>query len=89
MAAYLPLTLFRFFFEINAVTSHLHPIIWCNQAISMSAMSRMLFLHTSLQKHPIPMIIIKITLALYGVWNFDFLGHFTPISVLELVFSPP
>ena len=53
MAAYLPLTLFCFFvlfFEINAVTSHLHPVIWCSQAISMSVMSRMLFLHTSLQK---------------------------------------
>ena len=91
VAAYLPLTLFCFFvlfFEINAVTSHLHPVIWCSQAISMSAMSRMLFLHTSLQKHPIYLIIIKITLALYGVWNFDFFRTFYSDICLGIGFLP-
>ena len=79
MAAYLPLTLFCFFvlfFEINVVTSHLHPVIWCSQSLSTSALSRMMFLHTGLQKLPIYMVIIKTTLSLYGVWNFDFFRPF-------------
>ena len=91
MAAYLPLTLFCFFvlfFEINAVTSHLHPVIWCSQAISMSVMSRMLFLHTGLQKHPIYMIIIKITFTLYGIWNFDFFRAFYSDICLGTGFLP-
>ena len=91
MAAYLPLTLFCFFvlfFEINAVTSHLHPVIWCSQMISISALSRMLFLHTSFQKYPIYMIIIKIVFSLYGVWNFDFFRIFYSDICLGIGFLP-
>ena len=91
MTAYLPLTLFCFFvlfFEINAVTSHLHPVIWCSQTISLSAMSRMLFLHTSLQKYPIFMMIIKIVFSFYGVWNFDFFRIFYSDICLGIGFLP-
>ena len=88
MAAYLPLTLFCFFvlfFEINAVTSHLHPVIWCSQVISISALSRMLFLHSSFQKY---IITIKILLSLYGVWNFDFFRIFYSDICLGIGFLP-
>ena len=91
MAAYLPLTLFCFFvlfFEINVVTSHLHPVIWCSQSLSASALSRMMFLHIGLQKHPIYMIITKITLSLYGVWNFDFFRPFCSDICLGIGFLP-
>ena len=91
MAAYLPLTLFCFFvlfFEINVVTSHLHPVIWCSQSLSTSALSRMMFLHTGLQKLPIYMIIIKTTLSLYGVWNFDFFRPFYSDICLGIGFLP-
>ena len=91
MAAYLPLTLFCFFvlfFEINAVTSHLHPVIWCSQAISMSVMSRMLFLRTGFQKLPIYMIFIKIAFSIYGVWNFDFFRAFYSDICLGIDFLP-
>ena len=56
--------------------------------ISISAMSRMLFLHTSLQKHPLYSIIIKITLALYGIWNFDFFRNFYSDICLGIGFLP-
>ena len=91
MAAYLPLTLFCFFvlfFQINAVTSHLHPVIWLSQSLSTSAMSRIMYLHTGLQKHPIYLIIVKITLSLYGVWNFDFFRAFYSDICLGIGFLP-
>ena len=77
MAAYLPLTLFCFFilfFQINVVSSHLHPVIWCSQTLSIPAFFRILFLHNGLQKHSL--MIVKMTLSLYGVWNFDFFRIF-------------
>ena len=81
MAAYLPLTLFCFFvlfFQINAITSHLHPVIWLSQSLSTPALLRTLFLYNALHKHI--MMIAKMTFSLYGIWNFDF---FIQISVLE------
>ena len=72
MAAYLPLTPFCFFilfFQINVVSSHLHPVIWSSQTLSIPAFFQILFLHNGLQKHPL--MIVKMT-SLYGVWNFDF-----------------
>ena len=78
MAAYLPLTLFCFFilfFEINAVTSHLQPVIWCSQSFSVPTMSRVIFI--SIRNQPrIHQHILKILLSLYGIWNFDFFRPF-------------
>ena len=86
MAAYLPLTLFCFFvlfFQINAATSHLHPVIWLSQSLSAPALPRMLFLHNTLHKH-----IAKIVLSLYGIWNFDFFRPFYSDICLGIGFLP-
>ena len=88
MAAYLPLTLFCFFvlfFQINAVTSHLHPVIWLSQSLSLPALLRTLFLHNALHKH---MMIAKIVLSLYGAWNFDFFRSFYSDIYLGIGFLP-
>ena len=77
MAAYLPLTLFCFFvifFKINTVTSHLHPVIWFSQALSMPALSRILLL--GVRTHPSYLWILKTVLSLYGLWNLDFFRPF-------------
>ena len=90
MAAYLPLTLFCFFvlfFQINAVTSHLHPVIWLSQSLSTPALLRTLFLHNSLQNHNV-MMIAKIVLSLYGMWNFDFFRVFYSDICLGIDFLP-
>ena len=89
MAAYLPLTLFCFFvlfFQINAVTSHLHPVIWCSQSLSTSILLRTLFLDKGLHKHI--MMIAKIIFSLYGVWNFDFFRAFYSDICLRIGFLP-
>ena len=78
MAAYLPLTFFYFvvlFYKINAVSSHLHPVIFYSQVSSISAMSRILMLARSGQPTYIS-IITKIVLSLYGIWNLDFFRPF-------------
>ena len=77
MAAYLPLTAFYFFtvfFQINAITSHFHPVIWYSQAISIPVMARPLLL--GLRNHASYTLIAKLLLSLYGVWNFDFFRPF-------------
>ena len=77
MAAYLPLTLFCFFvffFQINVVTSHLHPVILYSQGVSISAISRVLLL--SVQKQPHYLLSLKICLSFLGIWNLDFFRPF-------------
>ena len=81
MAAYLPLTLFCFvifFFQINVVTSHLHPVIWCSQVFSFPASSQLILL--SMQSlHNLPehlLLVMKIVYSLHGIWNFDFFRPF-------------
>ena len=79
MAAYLPLTLFCtlvFFFQLNAVTSHLHPVIMYSQAISLPAMSRLLILSVRTQAAYQSQVLLKILLSLYGIWNLDFFRPF-------------
>ena len=88
MAAYLPLTLFClfiFFFQINVVTSHLHPVIWYSQAVSMPAMSRILLL-TNSNNNYLPFI--KTMLSLYGIWNLDFFRLFYSDICLGIGFLP-
>ena len=78
MAAYLPLTVFYcfiVFFQINAVTSHLHPVIWYSQAVSIPAMSRLLMFGLRTQPD-YNIIIAKLLLSLYGIWNLDFFRPF-------------
>ena len=89
MAAYFPLTLFCFFvlfFQINAVTSHLHPVIWYSQSLSLPALLRTLLLHNSWHKQMV--MIAKITFSLYGIWNFDFFRSFYSDICLGIGFLP-
>ena len=89
MAAYLPLSLFCFFvifFQINAVTSHLHPVIWFSQSISIPLISRVVFLHLS--SGPQYLITAKIIISMYGIWNFDFFRPFYSDICLGIGFLP-
>ena len=86
MAAYLPLTLFClfiFFFQIDAVTSHLFPVIWYSQSISMPAMARIMLLTNSKYIQT-----IKTLLSLYGIWNLDFFRLFYSDICLGIDFLP-
>ena len=73
MAAYLPLTvfyLFVLFFKINAVSSHLHPVIFYSQFISIPAMSRIVL--SAIHTKPVYLRVAKALLSFYGIWNLDF-----------------
>ena len=88
MAAYLPLTIFCFFvffFQINIITSHLHPVIWYSQTISVPALSRVLMLGSHTQPR---YLVIKILLSLYGIWNLDFFKPLYSDICLGLGFLP-
>ena len=77
MAAYLPLTLFYLivlFLKVNVVSGHLHHVVLFSQAMSIPALSRILF--KSLQKQPTYFIGAKVLLSLYGIWNLDFFKPF-------------
>ena len=88
MAAYLPLTIFCFFvffFQINIITSHLYPVIWYSQTISVPALSRILLLSSHTQPSYLG---IKIMLSLYGIWNLDFFKPFYSDICLGLGLLP-
>ena len=77
MAAYLPLTLFYLivlFLKVNVVSGHLHHVVLFSQAMSVPALSRILF--KSLQKQPAYFNMAKVLLSLYGIWNLDFFRPF-------------
>ena len=77
MAAYLPLTLFYLivlFFKLNVVSGHLHHVVFFSQAVSLPALSRILY--QRLQKQTAYLISAKVLLSLYGIWNLDFFRPF-------------
>ena len=77
MAAYLPLTLFCFivfFFKINAVTSHLLPVIVYSQTVSIPALTRVVLL--AVRDQPNYLLASRILFSLYGIWNLDFFRPF-------------
>ena len=77
MAVYLPLTLFYLivlFFKVNVVSGHLHHVVFISQAMSLPALSRILY--QSVQKQPAYFISAKVFLSLYGIWNLDFFRPF-------------
>ena len=77
MAAYLPLTLFYLivlFFKINVVSGHLHHVVFFSQAMSIAALSRIMY--QRLHKQPAYFIMAKVFLSLYGIWNLDFFRPF-------------
>ena len=89
MAAYLPLTLFCFiilFFEVNAATSHLHPVIWYSQSISVPAMARILLL--SVRTKSTYLMVVRLLLSVYGIWNLDFFRPFYSDLCLGIGFLP-
>ena len=53
--------------------SHIHPVIWYSQIISVPALSRILLLGSHTQLH---YLVMKILLSLYGIWNLDFFKPF-------------
>lgn len=77
VGAYIPLTFFYvfvLFFKVNAVSSHLHPVIFYSQLISIPALSRIVFL--AMQYRPKTFIGVKLVLSFYGIWNLDFFRPF-------------
>ena len=96
MAAYLPLMLFCFFIfflKINAVTSHLLPVIVYSQAISVPAMSRVVLI--AIHTQPSYLLGAKILLSFYGIWNLDIFKPFYsdiclglgPLPILALEYA--
>ena len=77
MAAYLLLTLFYLivlFFKVNLVSGHLHHVVFFSQAMSIPALSRLLY--QKLKKQPAYFNMAKVLLSLYGIWNLDFFRPF-------------
>ena len=89
LVAFGPLTLFYFFilfFQINAVSSSLHAVLFYSQAISTTAHCRIILF--ALGEH-FPsnhwfIIVAKLLTTIYGVWNLDFFRAFLPNICLSL-----
>lgn len=76
-AAFLPLTLFYFIillFKVSIASSNLHGFVLYSQAISIPASSRILILGSQNRREYVGMV--KIIIALYGIWNLDFFRPF-------------
>ena len=87
LAAFGPLTIFYFFilfFQINAVSSSLHAVLFYSQTISCAPHARIVLF--ALQHFNTNEIITaaKILATLYGVWNLDFFRAFLPNICLNL-----
>ena len=87
LAAFGPLTIFYFFilfFQINAVSSSLHAVLFYSQVISCAPQARIILF--ALQHFNTNEIITaaKILATLYGVWNLDFFCAFLPNICLNL-----
>ena len=79
MAAYLPLTFFYFlviFFRWNAVSTHLHPIVFFSQSFSLPALVRAMLLNLRYQYEVTDAF--KVILSFHGIWNLDFFRPFSP-----------
>ena len=89
MAAYLPLTLFYLivlFFKVNVVSGHLHHVVFFSQAMSIPALSRIVY--QSVQKQPAYLLSTKVLLSLYGIWNLDFFRPFYSDLCLKIGILP-
>jgi len=80
MAAYLPLTLFYviiLFFKINTTSSHLFPVVYYCQTLSMPPLLRLIFVTImwNFNKSYV-MPLLKVLASLYGMWNLDFFRPF-------------
>ena len=76
-AAYLPLTLFSFailVFRVNVISSHFHGILIFSQSIAMPSVSRVML--SGLRERPTRLVIVKILISFYGIWNLDFARPF-------------
>ena len=89
LAAFGPLSLFYFlilFFQINAVSSSLHAVLFYSQTITSTAHVRIILF--ALEEHSVSrsvfITIVKILVTLYGVWNLDFFRAFLPDICLNL-----
>ena len=74
MAAYLPLTFLYIFIllcNINTTRSHLLPLVYFCQSLSMSYIIRDLKVESNSYSSMV-VTIVKLFLSFYGVWNLDF-----------------
>ena len=75
MAAYLPLTfmyLFILLCNINTTRSHLLPLVYFCQSLSMPYLIRDLEITLESDYNSVLITIAKLFLSFYGVWNLDF-----------------
>ena len=75
MAAYLPLTvfyLFILFFKINATHSHLFPLVYFCQTLSMPIIYRAIDVEVAADYNSSLLAIVKVFFLVYGIWNLDF-----------------
>ena len=91
LAAFGPLTIFYFlilFFQVNAISSSLHAVLFYSQTISFAPQVRIILF--SLEEHIVQFsnsaftTTAKILATLYGVWNLDFFLVFLPNICLNI-----
>ena len=75
MAAYLPLTLFYLvilFFRINVTSSYLFPVVYFCQDLAMPLVLRSLFIVLDTEANDKVLLLTKVVVSMYGIWNLDF-----------------
>ena len=91
LAAFGPSTIFYFFilfFQINAVSSSLHAVLFYSQVISCAPQARIILFALQHFNNNEIITAVKILVTLYGVWNLDFFRAFLPNICLNLGMLP-
>ena len=79
MAAYLPLTLFYLvvlFFRINVTSSYLFPVVYFCQYLAMPYVVRVFFIVLDTDSIYSVLVLTKVFISMYGIWNLDFFRPF-------------
>ena len=79
IAAYLPLTLFFLFilfFRINVTSSYLFPVVYFCQDIATPLVLRLFFIVLDTGTNHRILMLAKVLVSVYGIWNLDFFRPF-------------
>ena len=89
LAAFVPLTIFYFFilfFQVNAISSPLHALLFYSQTIGSTVQARIVLF--ALKEHygsnHVFVIVAKILATVYGIWTLDFFRAFLPNICLDI-----
>ena len=85
LAAFLPLTVFFIIilsFRVSVTSPQLNAFVFISQILAAPANARFLLL--TLQDLPTFSVVVRIVLAMYGIWNLDFFRTLIPNICLEV-----